>query len=89
MFQKLELLTTFKIERDTLSRWLMTVKKNYRPEVKYHNWRHAWSVAQVMYCCLVNTGWVEHLGSLTSLGLIVASLCHDIDHRGEWWVNSI
>merc|ERR1719510_316575 len=60
----------------------MTVKKNYRPEVKYHNWRHAWSVAQVMYCCLVNTGWVEHLGSLTSLGLIVASLCHDLDHRG-------
>ena len=62
MFQHLELLTTFNIERETLCRWLMTVKKNYRPEVVYHNWRHAWSVAQVMYSCLINSGWWESLG---------------------------
>ena len=83
MFGQLELLTTFSIERETLCRWLLTVKKNYRPEVIYHNWRHAWSVAQVMFSCLVNTGWLDHLGPLTSLGLIVSCLCHDIDHRGQ------
>ena len=33
MFGQLELLTTFNIERETLCRWLLTVKKNYRPEV--------------------------------------------------------
>merc|ERR550532_2892803 len=82
MFQQLELMTTFKIERETLCRWLMTVKKNYRPEVIYHNWRHAWSVAQVMFSCLVNSGWRDSLGPLTCLGLLVASLCHDLDHRG-------
>ena len=48
MFGQLELLTTFNIERETLCRWLLTVKKNYRPEVIYHNWRHAFNVAQVI-----------------------------------------
>ena len=84
MFGQLELLTTFSIERETLCRWLLTVKKNYRPEVVYHNWRHAWSVAQVMFSCLVNSGWLDQLGPLTSLGLIVSCLCHDIDHRGQF-----
>ena len=83
MFGQLELLTTFNIERETLCRWLLAVKKNYRPEVIYHNWRHAWSVAQVMFSCLINSGWLEHLGPLTSLGLIVSCLCHDLDHRGQ------
>ena len=82
MFQRLSLLETFQIELGTLCRWLMTVKKNYRPEVIYHNWRHAWSVAQVMYSSLIHSGWGQALGPLTSLGLLVASLCHDLDHRG-------
>lgn len=32
----------------TLYRWVLSVKKNYRP-VTYHNWRHAFNVAQSMY----------------------------------------
>ena len=35
-----------------------------------------------MYSCLVNSGWWETLGPVTCLGLLVACLCHDIDHRG-------
>ena len=35
-----------------------------------------------MYSCLVHSGWGEQLGPLTSLGLMVACLCHDVDHRG-------
>ncbi len=31
-----------------LYRWVLTVKKNYRP-VTYHNWRHAFNVAQTMF----------------------------------------
>ena len=38
---------------------------------------------QVMYSCLVHSGWWEHLGPLTCLGLLIACLCHDVDHRGK------
>ena len=31
-----------------LCRWLLSVKKNYRPVI-YHNWRHAFNVAQCMF----------------------------------------
>ena len=48
MFHDLNLVQTFNLETKTLCRWLLTVKKNYRPEVVYHNWRHGFNVAQVM-----------------------------------------
>jgi hypothetical protein len=36
----------------TLYRFLITVKRNYR-DVPYHNWRHAFNVAQVMFAILM------------------------------------
>jgi len=35
----------------TLCRFLLTVKKNYR-NVAYHNWRHAFNVCQLMFATL-------------------------------------
>lgn len=64
-----------------LCRWTLSVKKNYRP-VKYHNWRHALNVAQTMFAML-KTGKMERfMSDLEILGLLVACLCHDLDHRG-------
>lgn len=64
-----------------LCRWTLSVKKNYRP-VKYHNWRHALNVAQTMFAML-KTGKMERfMADLEILGLLVACLCHDLDHRG-------
>lgn len=82
MFHGLELTKIFQLDHTVLCRWLLTVKKNYRPEVVYHNWRHAFAVSQVMYSCLIHSGWWEHLGPSTCLGLLIACLCHDVDHRG-------
>jgi len=82
MFHDLDLINQFRIDHSTLCRWILTVKKNYRPEVLYHNWRHAFNVAQVMFSSLKNSGWCEGLGPVTCLGLLVACLCHDLDHRG-------
>lgn len=36
----------------TLYRFLITVKRNYR-DVPYHNWRHAFNVAQVMFAIMM------------------------------------
>ncbi|CAG2181472.1 unnamed protein product [Oppiella nova] len=60
MFLDLKLINTFKIPYQVLCRWILSVKKNYRP-----------------------TGNMYHImNENEKLGLIVASLCHDLDHRG-------
>ncbi len=44
----------FGLERfdyETLVRFLITVKKNYR-QVAYHNWAHGFHVANSIYCIL-------------------------------------
>ncbi|XP_061380066.1 cGMP-specific 3',5'-cyclic phosphodiesterase-like isoform X2 [Danaus plexippus] len=81
MFLQCNLVEKFHIPYDVLCRWILSVKKNYRP-VKYHNWRHALNVAQTMFAML-KTGKMERfMTDLEILGLLVACLCHDLDHRG-------
>lgn len=46
----------FYLSFQVLCRWVLTVKKNYRP-VTYHNWRHAFNVAQMMYSILKVMKW--------------------------------
>lgn len=48
MFMELDLHKKFRIPHDVLCRWTLSVKKNYRPVI-YHNWRHAFNVAQTMF----------------------------------------
>lgn len=52
MFLQLGLVKRFQIEKETLYRFLITVKRNYR-DVPYHNWRHAFNVSQVMFAILM------------------------------------
>lgn len=81
MFLQCNLVKQFQIPYQVLCRWVLSVKKNYRP-VKYHNWRHALNVAQTMFAML-KTGKMERfMTDLEILGLLVACLCHDLDHRG-------
>ena len=68
MFKQLDLINAFKIDykvvivmcnvdcchgdlSQTLCSWLTTVKRNYR-SVAYHNWRHAFNVAQTMFAII-------------------------------------
>ena len=81
MFLDLDLIERFHMDYGTLCRWLLSVKKNYR-QVTYHNWRHAFNVAQTMFSIIVSTGLASVLGEIETLALLVACLCHDLDHRG-------
>lgn len=81
MFLDLDLIGRFHIEYDVLCRWLLSVKKNYR-NVTYHNWRHAFNVAQMMFAIVTGTQWWKIFGEIEVLSLIMACLCHDLDHRG-------
>ncbi|XP_044283000.1 dual 3',5'-cyclic-AMP and -GMP phosphodiesterase 11A [Varanus komodoensis] len=81
MFMELGMVQKFKIDYETLCRWLLTVRKNYRM-VLYHNWRHAFNVCQLMFAMLTTAGFQEILTETEMLALIVGCLCHDLDHRG-------
>ncbi|VDD82771.1 unnamed protein product [Mesocestoides corti] len=48
MFSDMGFISRFRIDYNSLCRWLLSVKKNYRA-VTYHNWRHAFNVAQTMF----------------------------------------
>ncbi|CAG0883666.1 unnamed protein product [Cyprideis torosa] len=81
MFMDLDLIERFNIDRQVLCRWLLSIRRNYRPVI-YHNWRHAFSVAQMMFAILLSTQWWKGLGDLDCLALLIACLSHDLDHRG-------
>ncbi|XP_015367889.1 PREDICTED: dual 3',5'-cyclic-AMP and -GMP phosphodiesterase 11A-like [Diuraphis noxia] len=81
MFLELGLVKTFNIEKETLYRFLITVKRNYR-DVPYHNWRHAFNVAQVMFAIMMGCDMKNTFSDLEVLGMFVGCLCHDLDHRG-------
>ncbi|RXN07124.1 dual 3, 5 -cyclic-AMP and -GMP phosphodiesterase 11A [Labeo rohita] len=81
MFMELGMVQKFKIDYETLCRWLLTVRKNYRM-VLYHNWRHAFNVCQCMFSMLTTAGFQETLTEMEILALIVGCICHDLDHRG-------
>ncbi|XP_056005407.1 cGMP-specific 3',5'-cyclic phosphodiesterase-like isoform X2 [Ostrea edulis] len=81
MFTEANLLSEFKIPLEVMCRWTLSVKKNYRP-VTYHNWRHAFNVTQTMFTILYTGGMIKKFEGLEVLALLVACLCHDLDHRG-------
>lgn len=64
MFNELDLPKKFRIPHDVICRWILSVKKNYRPVI-YHNWRHAFNVAQTMFSMLTvrqsNSFEIEYL----------------------------
>ncbi|XP_060128786.1 cAMP and cAMP-inhibited cGMP 3',5'-cyclic phosphodiesterase 10A isoform X1 [Zootoca vivipara] len=66
-------------ELEKLCRFTLSVKKNYR-RVPYHNWKHAVTVAHCMYAVLKNNHRL--FTDVERRGLMVACLCHDLDHRG-------
>uniref|UniRef100_A0A4W2DPG7 Phosphodiesterase n=1 Tax=Bos indicus x Bos taurus TaxID=30522 RepID=A0A4W2DPG7_BOBOX len=65
-----------------LCKWILSVKKNYRKNVAYHNWRHAFNTAQCMFAALKAGKIQKRLTDLEILALLIAALSHDLDHRG-------
>jgi len=79
LFMFVDLFGLDRFEKDTLVRFFITVKKNYR-SVAYHNWAHGFHVANSIYSMLKNSPGV--FNPLESLAMFIGALCHDLDHRG-------
>uniref|UniRef100_A0A8C3X5D1 Phosphodiesterase n=1 Tax=Catagonus wagneri TaxID=51154 RepID=A0A8C3X5D1_9CETA len=81
MYQDLGLVRDFSINRITLKRWLLCVHDNYRNN-PFHNFRHCFCVAQMMYCMIWLCGLQEKFSQMDILILMTAAICHDLDHPG-------
>ncbi|XP_051987571.1 cGMP-specific 3',5'-cyclic phosphodiesterase isoform X2 [Xyrauchen texanus] len=82
MFVDLKLVQNFQMKYKSLCQWILSVKKNYRKNVTYHNWRHAFNTSQCMFAVLKSGRLQNNLSDLEVLALMIATLCHDLDHRG-------
>ncbi|XP_026465168.1 LOW QUALITY PROTEIN: high affinity cGMP-specific 3',5'-cyclic phosphodiesterase 9A-like [Ctenocephalides felis] len=81
MFTELELTSTFRIKDAVLRQFLYEVYKHYN-EVPFHNFRHCFCVAQMMYSMAWKVDLISRLGHLEVLVLLVSCICHDLDHPG-------
>ncbi|KAG9274094.1 cGMP-specific 3',5'-cyclic phosphodiesterase-like isoform X1 [Astyanax mexicanus] len=82
MFVDLKLVQNFQMKYKSLCQWILSVKKNYRKNVAYHNWRHAFNTAQCMFAILRSGRLQNNMSDLEILALMIATLSHDLDHRG-------
>ncbi|XP_019850838.1 PREDICTED: cGMP-specific 3',5'-cyclic phosphodiesterase-like isoform X2 [Amphimedon queenslandica] len=80
MFKEMGFTHRFHIDDKSLFRWVLTVRKNYRP-VLYHNWRHAFNVAQAMFTIMSGRIGCQFT-DIEKLSLLIACFSHDLDHRG-------
>jgi len=83
MFQEFKFTETLQIPEKMLIQFLMTVHKNYRTNVQYHNFSHASAVTHTLYLLLKFGGLQELINDpFDILVMLVSCICHDIDHRG-------
>lgn len=81
MFVDLDLPQKFNIPLPILRNFLYEVYNNYN-EVPFHNFRHCFCVAQMMYAMAWAVDLPSKIGDLEVLILIVSCICHDLDHPG-------
>jgi hypothetical protein len=71
----------YSIQKHQFQNWVASAKKMYRNN-PFHNFLHGFSVFQMCYYQLFTTGIHKIFTPLDVFGLMVAALCHDIDHPG-------
>ncbi|XP_048449770.1 high affinity cGMP-specific 3',5'-cyclic phosphodiesterase 9A-like, partial [Rhincodon typus] len=81
MFHDLGLVQEFNINAITLKRWLLCVQENYR-DVPFHNFRHCFSVTQMMHGMVHLCNLKAKLSMTEVLILMTSAICHDLDHPG-------
>ena len=79
--EQFNLLENHKIPSLTVQTFIDKVKDNYNPN-PYHNFHHAFHVFHSVHCILRSKS-IGFLNSFHVLSVLVAAICHDIDHPGN------
>lgn len=98
MFGELELVEKFNIPYDVLCSFFLTVKKNYRPVAYHnwrHGFNVMSAMFTIItvieiyfniflkFLLFLQTGQFKNVfNDLEILSLLIACICHDLDHRG-------
>ncbi|KAI5639906.1 3'5'-cyclic nucleotide phosphodiesterase domain-containing protein [Phthorimaea operculella] len=83
MYSDLGFVNKFQLKAPKLARFILHVRKGYR-DVPYHNFQHAFNVAQWAYAVMMNFKLMMYgyLTDLQGMMYLTAGLVHDLDHRG-------
>lgn len=81
MFEDLGLVAQFKIPQVAFFQLMETLKNSYLTN-PYHNYQHAFDVAQTCYMFCKTCTVRQYLTLMDIFAMMVAALCHDIDHPG-------
>ncbi|XP_012944447.1 high affinity cGMP-specific 3',5'-cyclic phosphodiesterase 9A isoform X2 [Aplysia californica] len=81
MYIDLNLIGKLNIDINVLHEWLYEVYRNYNI-VPFHNFKHCFMVAQMMYGLTWLIDLPSKLDTLEIFTLITSAICHDLDHPG-------
>ncbi|GMH57733.1 hypothetical protein TrST_g2349 [Triparma strigata] len=79
--EQFNLLENHKIESKTVQTFIGRVRETYL-ENPYHNFHHAFHVFHSVHCILRSKS-IGFLNSCQVLSVLIAAICHDIDHPGN------
>jgi 3',5'-cyclic-nucleotide phosphodiesterase len=82
MLQSFNLIERLDLNVEKLYEFLGAVYTNYRQNIDFHTFKHAWGTMHLTYQILCN-GAAELLSSLHILAVLIAAICHDLDHPGN------
>jgi hypothetical protein len=81
MLVDFDLVDNLKIDIRKLKHFIMGAHALYHEDAHFHNFKHGWSVMHISYLILRH-GASKHLTELDILAVLLAALCHDLDHPG-------
>ncbi|XP_065920046.1 cAMP and cAMP-inhibited cGMP 3',5'-cyclic phosphodiesterase 10A-like [Dysidea avara] len=71
---------SFRFSKDQLMNFILSVRRSYH-DIPYHNWDHGICVAHTIYTILKHSQGI--FTELESVALLVAGICHDLEHPGQ------
>ena len=83
MLHDMKLMTTYNIQINILNEFVNQIRELYnKRNNSFHNFDHGISVMHATYYLLkkINN---HKFSPIINLGLLVAALCHDVDHTGK------
>jgi hypothetical protein len=82
MFKHYKILDKFSFSESVFRNFILRVRSFYNPNNLFHNFKHVWGVLHICFQILTHGG-ESYLTPLDIFAVMVAALCHDIQHPGN------
>eukprot|EP00026_Physarum_polycephalum_P010417 Phypoly_transcript_10581.p1 GENE.Phypoly_transcript_10581~~Phypoly_transcript_10581.p1 ORF type:complete len:305 (+),score=45.55 Phypoly_transcript_10581:195-1109(+) len=81
MLSEFNILQEYEIKKETVKELLRSIQSAYNQN-PFHSWMHAVSVTQMMFLLISKSSLTTVLDTREKYSLLIAALCHDLDHPG-------